>query len=274
MIHPSSHRARITLTLMLALGATPLAAQTQDPLSRARRAFDAGVARMDRGEYPAAIDLLESSLGIRESAVARYDLALSLRGQGLLTRAEAEAENALAEAPAADARLRDAARALRDELRATLAGLTVAIRSHDATAPAGEARPVVHPPRDRRAPSGVAAATLAVETSAPHAAIRVDDTYVGEGSVTTVVSPGTHEVTVRSSGEATQRRVVQIGAGTRQVVSFGDGHDGSVLHQWWFWTGAGLLVASAVVTGLLLSHSAHSPQGGWDNIQSAVQIAP
>ena len=107
-----------------------MSAQSQTAASsdEARRLFDQGVQALDEQRYAEAAELLQQSLERRDSANARYNRALALRGAGRYVEAIAEAERFIAMADQRRyAQARTAAARLISELRASLGHLRIVV---------------------------------------------------------------------------------------------------------------------------------------------------
>lgn len=106
-----------------ALSSSFVAAQgTED----ARRLFEQGVEALDDGRFREAADLLERSLEIRESAAARFNRALALRGAGEYVEALRDLARTLELATERRHRaLRQQAEQMRSELREQVATVRI-----------------------------------------------------------------------------------------------------------------------------------------------------
>lgn len=116
---------RALFTAALIWAAIPTFVQAQGT-ERARQLFEQGVEALDDGRFRDAADLLRQSLEIRESAAARFNRALALRGAGDYLEALRELERTLELANTRRHRqLRQQAQQMQSELREQVATVRI-----------------------------------------------------------------------------------------------------------------------------------------------------
>jgi hypothetical protein len=94
---------------------------------------------------------------------------------------------------------------------------------------------------------------LRVGSTAASAIVSIDGTPIGNAPVEQVVSPGTHVIQLHRAGyEDTESRVV-LAPGEHKEITLEPQKSAPVYAKWWFWTGAGAIVAGGVVTALALT---------------------
>ncbi|MDB4930508.1 MAG: TonB-dependent receptor [Myxococcaceae bacterium] len=292
----SAPRAALAAALLL-LG-RGAAAQTADE-AEARRLFDRGVALIDADRPTEAIALLERARRIREVPAVVYNLALAQSAVGRFADALASFDAYLRLAgPRLPADRRAAvdgliARAHESMAAVTLrvvgAGVTVSV-DDVALPPERWSRPLeldggrhvfqatgpgLRPVEVTRylvpgvraeielAPAPLpATATLRVASLVAGASIFLDGALVGVGSVERPAAPGRHTVALRADGYDPSEQVVQLAPGGVEQLRLSLRPHRTVLSQWWFWTGVGV-VATAVVAGLVVGlSSTEAPAGG------------
>lgn len=70
------------------------------------------------------------------------------------------------------------------------------------------------------------------------------------------VEPGTHLFEARGANRESVRLSIEVAGGDDRAISVAIPRERfSLVRQWWFWTGIGLVVASAVVGGVVLANS-------------------
>jgi hypothetical protein len=107
-------------------------------------------------------------------------------------------------------------------------------------------------------------ARLRVTSNVREAEIRVDGHVLGTGVVDEAVAPGPHTIDVRAQGYSRFRREFVATAGAQTNVSANLAASHTVFESPWFWVGTGVVVAAAVVLGVLALSTWDQPyEGSW-----------
>lgn len=266
--------------------------------AEARRLFDRGVFLIEADRPADAIRVLEQARRIREVPAVVYNLALaqSAVGRNVDALASFDAYLRLAGARLPSAR-RAAVEGLIASTRQHIAAVTVRVPGPSvavavdgvAIPPARLGRPVELDPgqhvfratRPGLRPVEVAryfaagarvdlelspeplpaTGTLRVASLIPGASIYVDGALAGVGSIERPASPGRHTVALRADGYDPAESVVQLAAGQTEQLRLSLTRRRSLLTQWWFWTGIGVL-ATAGATALVIGLSSTEPPSG------------
>ncbi len=292
----ASHGWAVLGTVLAFMAFTPEWSSAQDAeagdRAEARRLFEGGVEALDDQRYAEASELFTQSLAIRESAIARFDRALALRGAGRYRAALADLELVLEQTQAARHRdLQTQATRMRDELRESLARVEIRVvggadtltvndeaLDPDETQTAGVdpgtvrirveragfepvlRELVVEPGQSAsieiRADETPIAASVRIETSPEHAEIEWAGRVVGAGHATVeevLREPHAFELVVRADGFETDERRITLGPGANERVSVALAEVGATpLRQRWWLWTAILVGAGALAAGLFL----------------------
>ncbi|MCA9605173.1 MAG: PEGA domain-containing protein [Myxococcales bacterium] len=271
---------------MAALLLTATLATAQD--DEARTLFEQGVAALDEGRFADAAELLARSLELRDSAPARFNRAVALRGAGRYLEGVAELERYLEQATEPrHARTREHAAQILEELRAGVAVLELEVvgspddvRVDGETVAAADARlelrrdpggVIIRVARDGYAPiehtltleagareslridaaESPLPATLSIEALPPLVAITVDGERVGTGRATLERPAGTYRLAFEAEGYLPQRREVALGPGQTSSLSvtLTEIPPTPIEEEWWLWT---LVGAGAVAVGVAI----------------------
>lgn len=251
-------RSLSALLLGVALSLCALGAQAQhaeptdEELAQAREVFAEALELVEQERWSEAETRFRLVLEVRSSPVVSYNLASTLVHQGRLVDAS-EVLRGVVRDEEADQDSRDAAHQLLDEIEPRIGSLTV---------------------------------RLAGDTEG--AELLIDDRPVEIGGVVQAVSvdPGTHVVALKRRGELVSTEHVEVGGASPlhvevrmelpepadlrvaeraaqldaqrelEIVSLPPeprAEGGGILTEWWFWAGAGVLVAGGVATAVALA---------------------
>ena len=292
----------LAVTVALCFAAPPAFAQS--PNGEARTLFQQGVRLIEDARFAEAAASLERSLAMREVPPVLFNLALAYRGVGSYQRAIATFERFLALASPQEPQRADATTIL-GELRAALVQVRLVVRGAasdvrvddrsiattdtdqtlhlDPGPHVFQAHRAGHRPATREltlAPGAVTAvdldaaqsplpATLEIAVDVADATIVVDG--VPHGRERFEVAPGTHAIDVRAPGHVADHRTLDLAPGRDEHVMVTLAASPSIVTRWWFWTGAGVVVAGLVVGGVMLfSHGPDPVQGSWGTAYGAV----
>lgn len=246
--------------LAAAQPAPPPAAVAADPnVETARRYFEAGVAAMQREDWPEAVNGFSNSQRLRRTASVSLNLGVALHRLGRLVEARVELQDFTQNATPAQHAQHDAeVGRLLSEIGRRLGRIQI-----------GELRPT--------------AATVTVD-GAP--AVLNDERVIN-------VNPGDHRVRAEAEGFAPHEETVRVPeAGLRSVrlVLVANAAvvvaapavrpppsepppSRSIVTRWWFWTGIGVVVAGAAVgVGVALSGTNDPPASTTGVVLQGVRV--
>jgi hypothetical protein len=210
------------------------AAQAEDPnIETARRYFEAGVAAMQRQDWAEAVNGFENSQRLRRTASVSLNLGIVLHRLGRLLAARSELQEFTQNATPAQHAQHDAevGRILAEIGRRVGRIVIAEVR------PAGAAITIDGQPavlNDEHA---------ATVNPGSHVVRSTADGFTAHEETVTVAEAGTATVRLVLVPVA----VTRVAAPTPRVTPEGPASSGSILTRWWFWTGAGLVVAGVAV---------------------------
>jgi hypothetical protein len=104
---------------------------------------------------------------------------------------------------------------------------------------------------------------LVVRTEPMGAVVLLDGRSLGTSNPTVEVSvqAGAHDVTVHKEGYVDARVPLVLDVGARREVAIPLERPVPVTSRWWFWTGAGALIAGGLVAGIALSTERPASRG-------------
>lgn len=126
-------------------------------------------------------------------------------------------------------------------------------------------------------------ARVVIDVDDPAAAVRIDGASRGVGRIEAMLPPGAHriDVTLASGAERHRDATLRPGADERWAVPREPAPVAprpSLLRSGWLWAGIGagvLLVAGAILAGVLLDGGDGGPQGGsWNAVIQTVRVWP
>jgi hypothetical protein len=104
---------------------------------------------------------------------------------------------------------------------------------------------------------------LVVTSGVAATRVVIDQGFVGVVPAEAALSPGTHHVQVEKDGyDAAQTQVV-LATGERKELSLDPISRTPVYAKWWFWTGVGVVAASAAITFAALTTERGPPSGSF-----------
>jgi hypothetical protein len=112
---------------------------------------------------------------------------------------------------------------------------------------------------------------LTVRSPVGGALVFVDDRRLGNAPAEVALRAGTHRVRVVRPDYQTVHTTVTIADGETKVLAVELERNPGILRQWWFWTGAGAVVAGGVALGIALSTERAADRG---DIAPGVIAAP
>lgn len=81
----------------------------------------------------------------------------------------------------------------------------------------------------------------------PSATVVLDGKTLGSSPLETIVSAGTHTLTLSKAGFVTRTTTVVVAVGENKRVDVSLEREAGLLSRWWFWTGVGVVVVGASV---------------------------
>lgn len=259
--------------------------------------FQQGVQLLERGQFAEAVVALDRARSMREAPAVLRNLAIARRGMGQFVEAAAALERYRQVAgDAIPQAIRTEVERQLNELNASIALASVQVDGSGAevtidarlVAPQDLGRPISLNPGShifRAAGDGlhaaeetrvvrpgerfqvrlsperiVAPAMIRVFPSVVGATVRVDDRLLTSPDRAQTLSPGRHRVMVRAPDYEAWSTEIDVAPGqTQQLHVTLLRESRSVVRQWWFWTGLGVLVAGATTAILVTTLSAQEP---------------
>jgi hypothetical protein len=114
---------------------------------------------------------------------------------------------------------------------------------------------------DGRLVSKTTQGIVTVRSSLAGAKVACDGKAEGTVPTEVVVAPGTHQFELTLDGYRPARTSVVVAAGERRSIDLGLEAEAPITKKWWFWTGLGVLAAGATVVVIALS-TERSPDTG------------
>jgi hypothetical protein len=232
---------------------------SQDPVEQARQLFAEGLSAVEREDWVVAEDRFRRVLALRSSHVASYNLASALVHLGRLLEGS-EQLRAIVHDPVAEAATRDAATQLLSEVEPRIGSLTIRVggtldgarlsldgRSIELT---GQALTLSVDPgkhevslQRREAPTETKA--VVVGGDAP---LQAEVTF----ELAAPLAPAKVAQSAYVPTSAGQPRPIPRTAPQRKDEPEPQ-DDGSILSEWWLWTGLAVLAAGAAATVIVVS---------------------
>lgn len=245
----------VALAVALSIAGVASSASAQPEAERtalARSLFEEGVQLASRGDYQAAAERFRRARGLVDSPGISFNLARTLVQLGELVDAN-EALRSVIRSEGAPRSLVQEAQALQQQIAPRIARLTIRLDGP---------------------PQGVE--------------VRIDDSPVAEAAIGIPMpaDPGEHRIEAHRGGSVVAEDSVELSEGGSAEVTLAippapelpapeveteepepqplapppdRDEGGSIFGQWWFWTGAVILVAGGVVGGLYLSGQFDAP---------------
>ncbi|MGC4065294.1 MAG: PEGA domain-containing protein [Polyangiaceae bacterium] len=113
--------------------------------------------------------------------------------------------------------------------------------------------------------------TITFKATVPAAVLYVDDEKRGQTPIELSLAPGRHSVKLTHPDYDPLDSEINVVAKERREVTLALHEKPPIWAKWWFWTGAAVIVAGAVATGIVLN-SEKSPKAG--DIEPGIVSAP